>query len=177
MAVVQRVDQHDVDLGCRGGAGEEQRLDRLHGGEDSVNEHQPWDGWGVGAADTVISEDQLVAFDQVVLVGFGVAQGDVEAVQQRSEAWLLRRLVQERSRVVAAQVPARVNLSEAGSLGNHCVVAGSSFGWLIQTGPGSAGGWGGLRTKRSGWTAEAAVSTLARRAHTSSARPWWTSAG
>jgi hypothetical protein len=49
--------------------------------------------------------------------------------------------------------PARVNLSEAGSVGNHCVVAGSSFGWLIQTGPGSAGGRGGLRTNRSGWVA------------------------
>jgi hypothetical protein len=48
---------------------------------------------------------------------------------------------------------ARVNLSEAGSVGNHCVVAGSSFGWLIQTGPGSAGGRGGLRTNRSGWVA------------------------
>src|SRR5207342_1205690 len=48
---------------------------------------------------------------------------------------------------------ARVNLSEAGSLGNHCVVAVSSFGWLIQTAVGSAGGWGGLPTKRSGWAA------------------------
>jgi hypothetical protein len=45
---------------------------------------------------------------------------------------------------------ARVNLSEADSFGNHCVVVVSSFGWLIQTAVGSAGGWGGLRTKRSG---------------------------
>jgi hypothetical protein len=50
-------------------------------------------------------------------------------------------------------VPVRVNLSEADSLGNHCVVAGSSFGWLIHTAVGSAGGSGGLRTKRSGWVA------------------------
>ena len=35
---------------------------------------------------------------------------------------------------------APVNLSEAGSVGNHCVVAGSSFGWLIHTAVGSAGG-------------------------------------
>jgi putative transposase len=48
---------------------------------------------------------------------------------------------------------ARVNLSEADSLGNHCVVAASSFGSLIQTAVGSAGGSGGLRTKRSGWVA------------------------
>jgi hypothetical protein len=46
--------------------------------------------------------------------------------------------------------PARVNLSEADSFGNHCVVAVSSFGSLIQTAVGSAGGVGGLRTKRSG---------------------------
>jgi hypothetical protein len=32
---------------------------------------------------------------------------------------------------------------------NHCVVVGSSFGWLIHTIVGSAGGSGGLRTKRS----------------------------
>ena len=35
---------------------------------------------------------------------------------------------------------APVNLSEADSVGNHCVVAGSSFGWLIHTAVGSAGG-------------------------------------
>ncbi len=45
---------------------------------------------------------------------------------------------------------APVNLSEAESFGNHCVVVGSSFGSLIHTAVGSAGGWGGLRTKRSG---------------------------
>jgi len=55
--------------------------------------------------------------------------------------------------IVALAVAARVNLSEADSLGNHCVVVVSSFGWLIQTAPGSAGGWGGLPTKRSGWAA------------------------
>ena len=49
--------------------------------------------------------------------------------------------------------PARVNFSEAEFLGNHCVVAVSSLGSLIQTAVGSAGGWGGLRTKRSGWAA------------------------
>jgi hypothetical protein len=58
-----------------------------------------------------------------------------------------------RARAAAPATAARVNLSETGSLGNHCVVAVSSFGWLIQTGPGSAGGWGGLRTNRSGWAA------------------------
>jgi hypothetical protein len=42
---------------------------------------------------------------------------------------------------------ARVNLSEAGLFGNHCVVAVPSFGSLIQTAPGSPGGSGGLRTK------------------------------
>jgi hypothetical protein len=45
---------------------------------------------------------------------------------------------------------ARVNVSEADFLGNHCVVVVASFGWLIQTAPGSAGGAGGLLTKRSG---------------------------
>jgi len=48
---------------------------------------------------------------------------------------------------------APVNLSEADSVGNHCVVAGPSFGWLIQAAVGSAGGSGGLRTKRSGCSA------------------------
>jgi len=48
---------------------------------------------------------------------------------------------------------ARVNLSEAEFLGNHCVVAVSSFGSLIHTAVGSAGGVGGLRTKRSGCSA------------------------
>jgi hypothetical protein len=48
---------------------------------------------------------------------------------------------------------APVNLSEAGFLGNHCVVAVSSFGSLIHTAVGRAGGWGGLRTKRSGCSA------------------------
>jgi cell division protein FtsW (lipid II flippase) len=48
---------------------------------------------------------------------------------------------------------ARVNFSEADSLGNHCVVVGSSLGWLIQTAVGSAGGSGGLPTNRSGWAA------------------------
>jgi hypothetical protein len=46
--------------------------------------------------------------------------------------------------------PACVNLSEAVFLGNHCVVAVSSFGSLIHTAVGRAGGSGGLRTKRSG---------------------------
>jgi hypothetical protein len=41
----------------------------------------------------------------------------------------------------------------ADSFANHCVVVGSSFGSLIHTAVGSAGGWGGLRTKRSGWAA------------------------
>ncbi len=45
---------------------------------------------------------------------------------------------------------ARVNISEADLFGNHCVVAVSSFGSLIHTAVGSAGGSGGLRTKRSG---------------------------
>src|SRR5215207_8856471 len=45
---------------------------------------------------------------------------------------------------------ARVNLSEADVFGNHCVVAVSSFGSLIHTAVGSAGGSGGFRTKRSG---------------------------
>ena len=48
---------------------------------------------------------------------------------------------------------ARVNLSEAEFLGNHCVVAASSFGSLIHTAVGSAGGSGSLRTKRSGCSA------------------------
>jgi hypothetical protein len=50
-------------------------------------------------------------------------------------------------------MPARVNLPEARSYGNHCVVAVSSLGWLIQTAVGSAGGSGGLWTKRSGCSA------------------------
>jgi hypothetical protein len=49
-----------------------------------------------------------------------------------------------------AKTTARVNFSEAEFLGNYCVVAVSSFGWLIHTTVGSAGGSGGLRTKRSG---------------------------
>jgi hypothetical protein len=52
--------------------------------------------------------------------------------------------------VLTGTPAARVNLSEADSFGNHCVVAVSSFGSLIHTAVGKAGGWGGLRTKRSG---------------------------
>jgi len=48
---------------------------------------------------------------------------------------------------------ARVNPFEAGFVGSHCVVGASSFGWLIHTAVGSLGGWGGLRTKRSGCSA------------------------
>ena len=50
-------------------------------------------------------------------------------------------------------LPACVNLSEACPWGNHCVVVVFSLGSLIQTAVGSAGGWGGLRTKRSGCSA------------------------
>jgi transposase-like protein len=56
-------------------------------------------------------------------------------------------------RLIARRRPARVNLFEAGFFGNHCVVGVSSMGSLIQTTVGSAGGWGGLWTKRSGWVA------------------------
>ncbi len=64
-------------------------------------------------------------------------------------------LEHEHQRLAVGQVtvPAPVNLSEAESFGNHCVVAGSSFGSLIHTAVGSAGGSGGLRAKRSGWAA------------------------
>jgi hypothetical protein len=48
---------------------------------------------------------------------------------------------------------ARVNAFEAGFFGNHCVVVVSSWGSLIHTVVGRAGGWGGLRTNRSGWAA------------------------
>jgi hypothetical protein len=34
--------------------------------------------------------------------------------------------------MVEVRGPARVNLCEAGFLGNHCVVVASSFGWLIR---------------------------------------------
>lgn len=60
------------------------------------------------------------------------------------------------SRLFAESLPAdsaRVNLSEADIFENHCVVAVSSFGSLIHTAVGSAGGSGTLRTKRSGWAA------------------------
>jgi predicted site-specific integrase-resolvase len=65
--------------------------------------------------------------------------------------WKLDRLGRSlRHLVDTVTGPARVNLSEADPWGNHCVVVVSSFGSLIQTAVGSAGGWGGLRTKRSG---------------------------
>jgi hypothetical protein len=67
--------------------------------------------------------------------------------------------------------PARVNGSEADLVGNHCVVAESSLGSLIHTAVGSAGGWGGLRTKRSGCSAWAALRTPARLSRTATAGP------
>lgn len=67
--------------------------------------------------------------------------------------------------------PARVNLLEVDFVANHCVVAGSSFGSLIHTASGSAGGWGGLRTNRSGCAAYAELSTTARWARSAWARP------
>jgi transposase len=69
------------------------------------------------------------------------------ACKNRVHAVLADRGIPDHSSLWTA---ARVNLSEADSFGNHCVVARSSFGWLIQTAVGSAGGRGGLRTKRSG---------------------------
>jgi hypothetical protein len=72
---------------------------------------------------------------------------------------------------VTRQLPAaRVNPFEADFFGNHCVVA-YSLGSLIHTAVGSAGGWGGLRTKRSRCSAEADLRTTARCSWMSAARP------
>lgn len=49
--------------------------------------------------------------------------------------------------------PEPVKPSEADSSRNHCAVAVSSFGSLIQAAVGSTGGSGALRTKRSGCAA------------------------
>jgi hypothetical protein len=96
---------------------------------------------------------QVYAVNPQVVSHYRGRHGSSRAKSDRGDAKVLADLVRtdrHNHRQVAA---ARVNLSEAGSVGNHCVVAGSSFGWLIQTGPGSAGGRGGLRTNRSGWVA------------------------
>jgi len=53
----------------------------------------------------------------------------------------------------------------------------SSLGLLIQAGPGSGGGVGARRTKRSGWAAYAVPRTAARWRRTSAAVPKWTEAG
>jgi hypothetical protein len=45
-----------------------------------------------------------------------------------------------------------VNLDEAAASGNYWAASCVS-GWLIQATAGTAGGWGGLRTNRSGWVA------------------------
>jgi hypothetical protein len=71
---------------------------------------------------------------------------DVDGPSSRSERLSIRRM----NRPV---VTARVNLFEAGFFGNHCVVLVSSLGSLIHTAVSSAGGWGGLRTNRSGCSA------------------------
>jgi hypothetical protein len=50
------------------------------------------------------------------------------------------------------RVPEAVNLGETDRLGNYWA-GETSKGLLIQAGPGSAGGIGAWRTKRSGWAA------------------------
>ena len=57
-----------------------------------------------------------------------------------------------------------VNLNEAPSSSNYCAAASFWSGGLIHEVVGRAGGSGGLRTNRSGWAWEAAVSTVPR---------WW----
>src|SRR6266540_6932265 len=76
--------------------------------------------------------------------------GQVEVVRPRVDDRRVDPATGQRQQFQSMILPARVNLSEASSLRNHCVVAGSSFGSLIHTAVGSAGGSGGLRTKRSG---------------------------
>jgi SAM-dependent methyltransferase len=89
-----------------------------------------------------------VVFDKVLVVNnFGMWPDPQQGLGE------LRSVMRPGGRVAIVsqpRQPARVNLSEASSLRNHCVVAGSSFGSLIHTAVGSAGGSGGLRTKRSG---------------------------
>jgi hypothetical protein len=62
--------------------------------------------------------------------------------------------------MVAVQMPARLASSEfvnpfetAGSVNHWIVDIASSAGRLIHAGPGSRGGFGAWRTKRSGWAA------------------------
>ena len=82
-----------------------------------------------------------------------VAELDPHQVGVDSVLWTCGLLADHLAEQTGHRAAARVNLSEADSFGNHCVVVVSSFGSLIQTAVGSAGGWGGLRTKRSGCSA------------------------
>lgn len=74
--------------------------------------------------------------------------GEMTDTIRSSLEWILQQLIE-----AEATAAVRVNLFEAGSCGNHCVVVGSSWGLLIHTASGRFGGAGGLRTKRSGWAA------------------------
>jgi 4-carboxymuconolactone decarboxylase len=55
----------------------------------------------------------------------------------------------DRSLITVATLTEAVNLYEAPALGNYWAASCVS-GWLIQATVGRAGGWGGLRTNRSG---------------------------
>src|SRR6266511_3803041 len=89
---------------------------------------------------------ELLVFDSKVTTGAGLF-----ALDQAGIGFLTLRARSPKLVAALDALPAaRVNISEADLFGNHCVVAVSSFGSLIHTAVGSAGGSGGLRTKRSG---------------------------
>jgi hypothetical protein len=101
-----------------------------------------------GATRAAVSETLRVQFPIVKDIGNDEAVNlfeQVLALQSTSEGKLPLTLV--------VWDAARVNLCEADLFANHCVVAVASFGSLIHTAVGNAGGSGGLRTKRSGCSA------------------------
>jgi hypothetical protein len=130
-----------------------------------LSQKSPWTSWRAAGRpapdplDTPAHPGRDIGGLQVVgelwppslLADLQVQEQVVDLGQQRHPN--LQALPGVHDRVMVHRGPARVNLSEADPWWNHCVVAGSSFGWLIHTIVGSAGGSGSLRTKRSGCSA------------------------
>ncbi len=112
-------------------------------------------------ADRAAARVAVAVYTACLAAGFGVSAAYHRLARSPAARRRLRRLDHSLIFVVIAGTytplcvlaPARVNLSEADFSGNHCVVSLSSFGSLIHTAVGSAGGSGGLRTKRSGCSA------------------------
>jgi aryl-alcohol dehydrogenase-like predicted oxidoreductase len=112
-------------------------------------------GLGVGCSNFGSFADERASYEVVsAALDLGVGYFDTADAYPPGSPGLSERILGAvlKGRRDKATVAARVNPCEADLLGNHCVEV-SSFGSLIHATVGRRGGWGGLRTNRSGWVA------------------------